>query len=92
MLFIKCGGLKREGIHKDIFAAAPSGLTLCGLQQPASDSLPSERFADEKESDAKPIAKGLSRQSGCLFAAFVLQKYADGNVLRRLAVAEILFF
>ena len=91
MVFVKCGRLKRKGVHKGIFAAALSGLCLRSLQQLASDLLAQELFADEKVLDAEPIAKCLSGQSGKLLARLIFQKYADRNTLRCLAVTEIVF-
>ena len=91
VLFVKGGRLKGKGVHKGVFAAAASGFRLRSFQQPASDPLPSEPFADEKELDAEPVAEGLSGQPRELSAALVFQKYADGNVLGRLAVRKIIF-
>ena len=89
--FVKCGRLKRTGVHKGIFAAALSGFCLCCLQQLASDSLAPELFADEKLLDAEPIAKCLSGQSGELLARLIFQEYADRDALGFLAVTAIVF-
>ncbi len=91
MILVKTGSLKGKGVHKGIFAAAAFCIQFRSLQQPASDALPSERFADKKIPDAKPIPKGFSGQSGELSAHFVFQEYADRNALGCLAVLEILF-
>ena len=91
MFFVKCESLKGKGVHKGIFAAAAFCIQFRSLQQPASDALPSERFADKKIPDAKPIPKGFSGQSGELSAHFLFQEYADRNALGCLAVREILF-
>ena len=92
MPFVKCGRLKGKGVHKGIFAAAPFGLFFRSLQEPAPGPLPPELFADEKILDAEPVAEGLACQAGELPACLVFQKYADGNVLRRFAMLEIIFF
>ena len=92
VLFVKSGSLKRKSIHKGIFAAALSGFFLRCRRQFASDPLASELFADKKILDAKPIAKSFARQSGELLVVLVFEKYANGNVLGRLPVAEIIFF
>ncbi len=91
MLFVKCGRLKGKGVHKGIFAAALSGCCLRSLQQPASDPLAPEPFADEKVLDAEPIAECLSGQSGELSPRLIFQKYADRDALGGLAVTEIKF-
>ena len=60
-------------------------------QQPASDPLAPEPFADEKVLDAEPVAKCLAGQSAQLPARSVLKEYADGNTLGCLTVAVIVF-
>lgn len=48
-----------------------------------------ERFADEQEPDAKPVAEGLTGQSGELPARLVFQKHAERHIFRCLAVPEV---
>ena len=89
MLFVKCGRLKGKGVHKRVFAAALPGLIFRSLQQPAAEPLAPERFADEQEPDAKPVAEGLCGQSGELPARLVFQKHAERHIFRCLAVPEV---
>lgn len=91
VVFVKCGSLKGKGVHKRVSAAALQGFAFRRRQQPASDPLAPEPFADEKVLDAEPVAKGLSGQSGQLLARPVLKEYADGNTLGCLTVAVIVF-
>ena len=65
------------------------GLIFRSLQQPAAEPLAPERFADEQEPDAKPVAEGLTGQSGELPARLVFQKHAERHIFRRLAVPAI---
>ena len=83
---------ERKSCPQRLFAATFSGLFLRGLKQLASDPLAPELFADKKKLDAKPIAKGFSRQSRKHPVRLVFQKDADGNILGCLAAAEIIRF
>ena len=83
---------ERKSCPQRLFAATFSGLFLRGLKQLASNPLAPELFADKKKLDAKPIAKGFSRQSRKLPVRLVFQKDADGNILGCLAAAEIIRF
>ena len=42
-----------------------------------------------QEPDAKPVAEGLTGQSGELPARLVFQKHAERHIFRRLAVPEV---
>ena len=83
MLFVKCGRLKGKGVHKRVFAAALPELIFRSLQQPAAEPLAPERFADEQEPDAKPVADRIAACKTYQGAA-----YTDASALQYLDRAQ----
>ena len=91
-LCIKPRSLKRERIDKGVSAPALSRFFLGGCHYAAAYTLPSQLLAYEQVLYAEPVPESLPGKSCQLAAALVLVKYADGNVFRLFAAAEIILF